>query len=50
MKGIESSPLKAESLERNWMGPVRKNLLIPNDEANRLKRKVKSGKAEWKSL
>ena len=47
-KGIESSPLNAESFGRNWIGPERKNLLIPNDEANKLKRKVRSGRAALK--
>ena len=48
-KGMDRSPLKAESLEINWIGPVRKNLLIPKDEENRLKRNVNSGNTELKS-
>ena len=47
-KGIESSPLNAESFGRNWIGPERKNLLIPKDEANKLKRKVIRGMAALK--
>ena len=47
-KGIESSPLNAESFGRNWIGPERKNLLIPKDEANKLKRKVIRGRAALK--
>ena len=47
-KGIESRPLNAESFGRNWIGPERKNLLIPKDEANKLKRKVRSGRADLK--
>ena len=49
-KGNESRPLNAESFGRNWIGPERKNLLIPNDEANKLKRKVRSGRAALKVL
>ena len=40
--------MNAESFGRNWIGPARKNLLIPNDEANKLKRKVTSGRADLK--
>ena len=47
--GIDSTPSKAESLERNWMGPFKRNLLVPKDEANRLTIKVTRGKAELKS-
>ena len=47
-KGIESSPLNAESFGRNWIGPERKNLLIPKEEENKLKRKVIRGKASLK--
>ena len=47
-KGNESKPLNAESFGRNWIGPERKNLLIPKDEANKLKRKVRSGRAALK--
>ena len=46
-KGIESCPLNAESFERNWIGPARKNLLIPKEEANKLRRKVIRG---WAAL
>ncbi len=31
------------------MGPLKKNLLVPKEAANRLKRKVRSGRAELKS-
>ena len=47
-KGIESSPLNAELFGRNWRGPERKNLLIPKEEANKLKRKVTRGRAALK--
>ena len=47
-KGIDSSPLNAESFGRNWIGPERKNLLIPKEEENKLKRKVIRGKASLK--
>ena len=47
-KGIESIPLNAESFGRNWIGPTRKNLLIPNDEENKLKKKVIRGMAALK--
>ena len=43
---MDRSPLKADSFDISWIGPDIRNLLIPKDEANRLKRKVKSGKAE----
>ena len=49
-KGNESRPLNAESFGRNWIGPERKNLLIPKDEAKRLMINVKRGEAELKSL
>ena len=47
-KGTEINPLNAESFGRNWIGPVRKNLLIPKDEANRLMIKVRRGAADLK--
>ena len=47
-KRIESTPLNAESSGRNWIGPTRKNLLIPNDEENKLKKKVIRGMAALK--
>ena len=46
--GIDISPLNAELLGRNWIGPERKNLLIPKDEANRLMIKVRRGAADLK--
>ena len=50
MKGVDKSPFNAESLCKNWIGPDMKNLLIPKDEENRLKQKVRRGNAELKSL
>ena len=47
--GIESSPLKAESLERNWMGPERKNFAVPKAEEKMLNMNVTKGNAEFKS-
>ena len=47
-KGIDKSPLNAELLGRNLIGPDKKNLLIPQDEANILKTKVIRGNAELK--
>ena len=47
-KGNDRIPLNGESFGRNLIGPERKNLLIPNDAANRLKRKVIRGKAALK--
>ena len=35
---------------RNWIGPDRKNLVIPKDDAKRLRINVKRGNAELKSL
>ena len=49
-KGIDSSPFKAESFGKNWIGPDKKNLLIPKDEENRLRMNVRRGKAELKLL
>ena len=48
-KGIEKSPLEAESFGKNWIGPDKKNLVIPKDEEKRLKMKVRRGKIELKS-
>ena len=48
-KGTDKIPLKGELLVINFIGPDNKNLLIPKEEANRLRRKVISGKAELKS-
>ena len=48
-KGIENSPLTADSLVINWMGPARKNFDIPNDVEKMLNTNVISGKAEFKS-
>ena len=49
-KGRERTPLNAESRGRNWIGPARKNLLIPKDEESRLTIKERRGKTELKSL
>ena len=49
-KGIDKSPLNAELSGRNLIGPDKKNLLIPKDEAKILKIKVRRGKEELKSL
>ena len=38
--GIETSPFKGESDGKNWIGPFRKNLDIPNELENALKQKV----------
>ena len=48
-KGIERSPFKAEFLGRKDMGPLKKNLLMPKELANKLKINVRSGRAELKS-
>ena len=48
-KGIESSPLNVESLERNWMGPARKNFAVPVAAERRLNKNFKRGNAELKS-
>ena len=48
-KGTEINPLNAESFGRNWIGPVRKNLLIPKDEAKRLMINVIRGRMDSRS-
>ena len=48
-KGIDATPLKAELLGRNWIGPARKNLLIPKDAENRLMINVIRGKVDLRS-
>ena len=48
-KGTDSIPLNAELLGRNFIGPDKKNLLIPKDAAKRLMIKVIRGKAEFRS-
>ena len=47
--GIDISPLNAELLGRNWIGPARKNLLIPKDAENRLIANVIRGKVDLRS-
>ena len=49
-KGKDRSPFKGAFFGRNDMGPLKKNLLMPKELANKLKRKVKSGRAVLKSL
>ena len=49
IKGIDRSPFRAESFGKNWIGPDKKNLVIPKEEDKRLKMKVRRGKAELKS-
>ena len=48
-KGIDIIPLNAELFGRNWIGPDKKNLLIPKEAANRLMIKVIRGKAAFRS-
>ena len=50
MKGMESRPSRRESVGRKLMGPFRKNLDIPNELANKLRRNVASGRASFKVL
>ena len=50
IKGKESSPFKGEFFGRKDMGPLKKNLLMPKELANKLKIKVMSGRAVLKSL
>ena len=49
-KGREIMPLKGESVGRNLMGPVRKNLDIPNELEHKLKRKEPIGRISLKVL
>ena len=49
MNEIDNMPFKGESLDRNGIGPHKKNLLIPIPEDNKLRIKVKSGRADLKS-
>ena len=44
-KGTDRSPLNAEFLGRNDIGPVKKNLDIPNELANMLKKNLIKGRA-----
>ena len=43
MKGIERMPFKGEFFGRNVIGPSRKNLVIPNELANKLITNVRRG-------
>ena len=47
-KGVDRIPFSNELFGRNWMGPVRKNLVIPKDAANKLRRNDKRGRKESK--
>ena len=49
INGMDNRPFKAEFLGKKGIGPVRKNLLMPKEEVNTLKRNVKRGRAELKS-
>ena len=49
IKEPDKRPFKGEFFERNDIGPLKKNLAIPNELANILKRKLKRGTAELKS-
>ena len=44
-KGAEISPLNAESFGRNWIGPDKKNFVVPKEALKRLRRKVIRGQA-----
>ena len=48
-KGAEISPLNAESFGRNWIGPDKKNFVVPKEALKRLRRKVIRGQA-WLML
>ena len=45
--GMERRPDKRESLGRKGMGPFKKNLDIPNELVNKLKRNVATGRASF---
>ena len=44
-KGAEIMPLNADSFGRNWIGPDKKNLVVPKEALKRLRRKVIRGHA-----
>ena len=50
MKGMDRRPDKGESFGRKGIGPFKKNLDIPNELANKLKRNVPSGSASLNVL
>ena len=50
MNGMERRPDRRESLGMKGMGPFKKNLDIPNELANKLKRNVPSGRASLNVL
>ena len=50
INGMDMRPDRGESLGRKWIGPFKKNFDIPNELANKLKRKVPTGRASLKVL
>ena len=50
INGRDKRPFKGEFFGRNDIGPLKKNLVIPNELANKLKMKVRRGRAELMSL
>ena len=48
MNGMERRPERRESFERKGMGPFKKNLDIPNELVNKLKRNVPTGMASFR--
>ena len=47
MNGMERRPDRRESFGRKGMGPFKKNLDIPNELVNKLKRNVPTGSASF---
>ena len=45
IKGRDNRPFRGEFLGKNAIGPLKKNLVIPNELANKLKMKVARGRA-----
>ena len=43
--GSDNNPFKGSFFGRNVIGPLKKNLVIPNEPANKLKMKVARGRA-----
>ena len=50
IKGTDRTPLNAGSSGRNRIGPARKKLLIPKEDASRLTINERRGKTALKSL
>ena len=48
IKGVHAKFFMAELLGRNCIGPFRKNFVVPNEAANKLKKNVKRGRNELK--